>query len=210
MQKFTNEDPPVPAVDMPANEKFMITEAWTQVDFLCKGYILSALDDDLYNVYNAVKTSKELWDALEKKYKTEDACLKKFVVAKFLDYKMIDSRTVGTQVQELQLIFHDLIAEGMVVNEAFQVAAMIEKLPPSWRDFKNYLKHKRKEMKLEDLVIRLKIEEDNKTAEKKLRGNSAIMRANIILLLTVMSLDEEESDRPGAFIFPFSWWKIGH
>ena len=48
----------------------------------------------------------------------------------------------------------------MVVNEAFQVAAMIEKLPPLWNDFKNYLKHKHKEMKLEDLVIRLKIEED--------------------------------------------------
>lgn len=108
---------------------------------------------------------------LRKKYKTEDACLKKFVVAKFLDYKMIDIKTVGTQVQEVQLIFHDLIIEGMVVNKAFQVAAIIEKLPPSWRDFKNYLKHMCKEMKPEDLVIRLKIEEDNKATEKKLHGN---------------------------------------
>ncbi|XP_070022222.1 uncharacterized protein [Nicotiana sylvestris] len=58
-----------------------------------------------------MNTSKELWEALEKKYNIEDACLKKFVVAKFLDYKMIDNKTVGTQVQELQLIFHDLIAE---------------------------------------------------------------------------------------------------
>nr|XP_009761940.1 PREDICTED: uncharacterized protein LOC104214045 [Nicotiana sylvestris] len=150
MQKFTSEKPPVSAAD-----------------FLCKGYILSALEDDLYNVYSVVNTFKELWDTIEKKYKIEDACLKKFVVAKFLDYKMIDSKTVGTQVQELQLIFHDLNAEGMVVNEAFQMATMIEKLPPLWRDFKNYLRHKRKKMKLEDLVIRLKIEEDNKTAEKK-------------------------------------------
>ncbi|XP_070050118.1 uncharacterized protein [Nicotiana tomentosiformis] len=180
IQKFTSEEPPLPAADMPNNEKFSIVEAWKQADFLCKGYILSALEDDLYNVYSAMNTSKELWDALEKKYKTEDACLKRFVVAKFLDYKMIDRKTVGTQVQELQLIFHDLINEGMVVNEAFQVAAMIEKLPPSWRDFKNYIKHKRKEMKLEDLVIRLKIEEDNKTAEKNSCGNSTIMGANII------------------------------
>ena len=45
--------------------------------------------------------------------------------------------------------------------------AMIKKLPLSWNDFKNYLKHKRKEMKLEDLVICLKIEEDNRNAEKK-------------------------------------------
>ena len=180
MQKFTSEDPPVPAADMPNNQKFMVTEAWKQADFLCKGYILSALKDNLYNIYNAVETSKEMWSALEKKYKTEDVCLKKFVVAKFLDYKMMDGKTVGTQVQELQLIFHDLIVEDMVVNEAFQVAALIEKLPPSWKDFKNYLKHKRKEMKLEDLVIRLKIEEDNKTAEKRYRKSSPIEGENVV------------------------------
>ncbi|XP_070026583.1 uncharacterized protein [Nicotiana sylvestris] len=131
MQKFTSEEPLVHVADMSDNEKFMVVEAWKQADFLCKGYILSALENDLYSVYNAMNTLKELWDALEKKYKTEDACLKKFVVAKFLDYKIIDSKTVGTQVQDLQLNFHDLIVEGTVVNEAFQVAAMIEKLPPS-------------------------------------------------------------------------------
>ncbi|XP_060186796.1 uncharacterized protein LOC132616199 [Lycium barbarum] len=100
MQKFTSEDPPVPATDMPDNQKFMVTEAWKQADFLCKGYILSALEDDLYNVYSEIETSKELWSALEKKYKIEDACLKKFVVAKFLDYKMVDGKTVGTQIEE--------------------------------------------------------------------------------------------------------------
>ncbi|XP_060200885.1 uncharacterized protein LOC132629176 [Lycium barbarum] len=165
---------------MPESQCFMITEAWKHAYFLCKGYILSALDDDLYNFYSSAKTSKELWLALEKKYKTEDVCLKKFVVAKFLDYKMTNNKTVGTQVQELQVLLHDLIAEGMVINEAFQVTAVIKKLPPSWRDFKNYLKHKRKEMSLEDLVIRLKIEEDNKIAEKKSRRNSTIMGANIV------------------------------
>ncbi|XP_070017891.1 uncharacterized protein [Nicotiana sylvestris] len=144
------------------------------------GYILSALEDDLYDVNSATKTSKELWDTLEKKYKTEDACFKKLVVAKFLDYKTIDSKTNGTQVQELQLIFHDLITERMVVNEAFQVSAMTKKLPPSWRDFKNYLKHKRKEMKLGDLVIHINIEEENKTTEIKSRGNSMIMGVNIV------------------------------
>ena len=84
-----------------ADERFLVTEAWTHSNFLCKNNILSGLQDDLYNVYNNVKTSKELWDALEKKYKTEDAGMKKFIVAKFLDYNMIDSKTVVTQVQEL-------------------------------------------------------------------------------------------------------------
>nr|XP_033517541.1 uncharacterized protein LOC117281801 [Nicotiana tomentosiformis] len=138
------------------------------------------LEDNLYNIYSNVDTSKELWIALEKKYKTEDVGLKKFVAAKFLDYKMVDSKSIITQVQELQVIIHDLLAEGIIINEAFQVAAMIEKLPPLWKDFKNYLKHKRKEMSLENLIVRLRIEEDNKAAEKKGRENSTIMGANIV------------------------------
>ena len=68
---------------MPDREKFMNIEAWKQANFLCKGYILSALEDDLYNVYSAITTSKLLLNVFEKKYKIEDACLKKFVVAKF-------------------------------------------------------------------------------------------------------------------------------
>ena len=60
-----------------ADERFLVTEAWTHSDFLGKNYILSGMQDDLYNVYNNVKTSKELWDALEKKYKTEDAGIEK-------------------------------------------------------------------------------------------------------------------------------------
>ncbi|XP_070036035.1 uncharacterized protein [Nicotiana tomentosiformis] len=141
----------------------MLAEIYIREIVRLHGYILSALEDDLYNVYTAMKTLKELWDALEKKYKIEDACLKKFVIAKFLDYKMIDSKTVRTHVQELQIIFYDLIAKGMVMNEVFQVAELIEKLPSSWGDFKNYLKHKSKEMKLEDLT-----KEQNK---KKFKGN---------------------------------------
>ncbi|XP_075106939.1 uncharacterized protein LOC142179938 [Nicotiana tabacum] len=119
----------------------------------------NCLEDGLYNVYSVMKTSRELWNALEKKYKIEDAGLKKFVAAKFLNFKMVD---------------------GMVINEAFQVAAFIEKLPQLWKDFKNYLTHKRKEMTLEDLIFRLRIEEDNKAAKKKSRGNSTIIRANIV------------------------------
>ena len=51
----------------------------------------------------------------------------------------------------------NLFNVGLIVNGAFQVASIIEKLPPLWKDFKNYLKHKRKEMTVEDLIVRLRI-----------------------------------------------------
>ncbi|GKA94145.1 retrovirus-related pol polyprotein from transposon TNT 1-94 [Tanacetum coccineum] len=141
-------------------------EAWKHSDFLCHNYVLNGLIDPLYNVYCKTTTAKELWESLERKYKTEDAGTKKFVVARFLDYKMVDSKNVISQVQDLQVLLHDIHAEGMTLSETFQVAAIIEKLPPSWVEFKNYLKHKRKEMSVEDLVVRLRIEEDNKLAQK--------------------------------------------
>ena len=65
------------------------------------------------------------------------------------------------------MIIHEIHAEGMVLGESFQVATVIEKLPSAWKDFKNYLKHKRNKMSMEDLVVRLCIEEDNKGSDKK-------------------------------------------
>ncbi|PHU10351.1 Pathogenesis-related protein 1B [Capsicum chinense] len=121
-----------------------------------------------------IKTSKELWGALEGEYKIEDTGIKKFLVAQFLDFKMIDSKSVVSQVYELQVIIHDLLAEGLIVNDAFQVVVIVEKLPPLWKDFKNYLKHKRKEMTVEDLIVRLHIKEDNKAAERRKKDEKGI------------------------------------
>jgi len=68
----------------------------------------------------------------------------------------------------------------MILPENFQVATIVEKLPPAWRDFKNYLKHKRKELKLEDLIVRLRIEEDNLKFKKRSNKNSYESKANVI------------------------------
>ena len=85
-------------------------EAWKYADFLCCNYLLNGLDNTLYNVYCVFNTARELWESLDKKYKTDNAGLKKFVVGKFLDYKMLDSKTVISQVQDLQVILHDIHA----------------------------------------------------------------------------------------------------
>ena len=68
-----------------------------------------------------------------------------------------------------------------MLNETFQVAIIIEKFPYAWKDIKNYLKHKRKEMSIEDLiVIRLRFEEDNRGFEKKRAHNPNEVKANFV------------------------------
>ncbi|KAF3628703.1 putative glucan endo-1,3-beta-glucosidase A-like [Capsicum annuum] len=68
----------------------------------------------------------------------------------------------------------------LVVNEAFQVIVIIEKLPPMGKSFKNYLKHKRKEMTVEDLIVRLCTKEDNKAAERRSKETSVMSGENIV------------------------------
>ncbi|WJZ85230.1 hypothetical protein VitviT2T_004776 [Vitis vinifera] len=167
LARFLTEDAPKLKEDEHDIQVISAIDAWKHSDFLCRNYVMNGLADSLYNVYSDKKIAKELWESLDRKYKTEDAGAKKFVVGRFLDYKMVDSKTVVSQVQELQVILHEIHAEGMMLSETFQVAAIIEKLPPAWKDFKNCLKHKRKEMSIEDLIIRLRIEEDNRRSEKK-------------------------------------------
>ncbi|KAH9686503.1 hypothetical protein KPL70_014374 [Citrus sinensis] len=167
LARFLTEDAPKPKEGETDFQVASAIYAWNHSDFLCKNYVMNGLSDSLYNVYIGKKTAKELWESLDWKYKTEDAGTKKFVVGRFLDYKMVDSKTVISQVQELQIILSDILAEGMHLSETFQVAAIIEKLPSAWKDFKSYLKHKRKEMNIEGLVVKLRIEEDNRNAEKK-------------------------------------------
>ncbi|XXG55184.1 hypothetical protein AAC387_Pa03g2908 [Persea americana] len=179
LARFLHEEAPALKADETDKQVVATVEAWKHTDFLCRNYILNGLDNTLYNVYCSLKTAKELWDSLDKKYKPEDAEMKKFVVGRFIDYKMINSKAVINQVQELQVILHEIHAEGMSLSESFQVTAIIEKLPPLWKDFKNYLKHKRKEMKLEDLIVKLRIEEDNRASEKKAGKTFTEAKANM-------------------------------
>ena len=180
LARFLTEEAPKLKEDGRDIQFISVVDAWKHSDFMCRNYVMNALTDSLYNVYTDKKTAKELWESLDRKYKTEDAGAKKFIVGQFLDYKMVDSKTVVSQVQELQVILHESHTEGMMLSETFQVAAIIEKLPPAWKDFKNYLKHKRKEMSIEDLVIRLRIEEDNKGSERKMSHNPNEAKANFV------------------------------
>ena len=67
---------------------------------------------------------------------------------------------------------YEIETEGIFLPKTFQVAIIVEKLSLIWRDFKNYLKYKHKELKLKDIIVRLRIEKDNRKSEKKSNKNS--------------------------------------
>ena len=105
LARFLNEDAPVPNENEQDQEVALqvafAIDAWRHSDFLCQNYVLNGLHDTLYNVYSVKTTAKELWESLYRKYNAEEFGSKKFLVGRFLDYKMVDSKIVISQVQEL-------------------------------------------------------------------------------------------------------------
>ncbi|GJZ33571.1 hypothetical protein Tco_0579007 [Tanacetum coccineum] len=84
---------------------------WENDDYVCIGLILNGMSDPLFDIYQNVTSSKELWDSLEAKYMAEDASSMKFLVSNFTNYKMIDSRPVMEQYNELLGIIFIVKAE---------------------------------------------------------------------------------------------------
>ncbi|MCI21131.1 hypothetical protein A2U01_0042295, partial [Trifolium medium] len=58
-------------------------------------------------------------------------------------------------------------AVSMPLDEQFQIAVIIDKPPPRWKDFKNQLRHKTKEFSIESLITYLRIEEESQIQDQK-------------------------------------------
>ena len=112
-------------------EQMRSRSKWENDDYVCRGLILNGMSDSLFDLYQNVESSQELWDSLEAKYMAEDASSKKFLVSNFNNYKMVDSRPVMDQYNELLSILGRFTQHKMNMDEAIQVSCIIDKLPPS-------------------------------------------------------------------------------
>ena len=92
----------------------------------------------------------------------EDAINKKFFASKFFNYKTVDNRLVVEQYNEIWHILDQFNQHNMKIDESIIVSSIIDKLPPSWKDYKKSLKHNKKEISLEGLGQSLRIEEELK------------------------------------------------
>nr|GEW98156.1 zinc finger, CCHC-type [Tanacetum cinerariifolium] len=159
--------------DNPTVKQVRKRAKWDNDDYVCGGLILNGMSDSLFDIYQNVETSKELWDTLEAKYMAEDVSSKKFLVCNFTNYKMTDSRPVLEQYNELFGILGRFTQHKMNMDESIQVSCIIDKLPPSWKDFKHTLKHLKEELTLVELGSHLHIEESLRVQENdKPNGNN--------------------------------------
>ena len=78
-----------PTSDEDTDEIKAQRKKWEEDELICRGQILNTLSDHLYDLYTSMKSPKEIWNALEAKYKTEKIGTNKFIIQKYFDYKML-------------------------------------------------------------------------------------------------------------------------
>ncbi|GJT05574.1 zinc finger, CCHC-type containing protein [Tanacetum coccineum] len=146
-------------------------------------------DDDDAIVEQLRKRAK--WDNDDyAKYMVKDASSKKFLVSNFTNYKMTDSRPVMEQYNELFGILRRFTQHKMNMDEPIQVSCIIDKLHPSWKDFKHTLKHLKEELTLVELGSHLRIKES-----LRVQDNDKPKRNNVVGPSVVNMVEHNNSSR---------------
>ncbi|KAK5785735.1 hypothetical protein PVK06_040350 [Gossypium arboreum] len=61
---------------------------------MVKGHMLSYMANNLFDLFVKNKSAKFIWDTLEKKYKADDAGVKKYVIGEWLKFQITEDKPI--------------------------------------------------------------------------------------------------------------------
>ena len=91
----------------------------------------------------------------------------KFLILKYLEFAMVDSKSVLDQIHNFQVIITKPRELKVEIYESFPVGAIIAKLPQSWNGYRKKLLHRRYDISLKELLKNLRIDEETKLRDPK-------------------------------------------
>ena len=94
----------------------------------------------------------------------------KFVLRNYYKWEMIDNKDIKIQINEYHKLLEELRVEKIELPKKFITGLLIEKLPDSWSDYKQQLKHKEKQLSLADLITHIIIEDTNRKEHKETKA----------------------------------------
>ncbi|KAL0451763.1 UNVERIFIED_CONTAM: hypothetical protein Slati_1154400 [Sesamum latifolium] len=84
------------------------------------------------------------------------------------------------QIHEYENPVADVLSEGMKMYEILQANVLLEKLPPIWSECRNHLKHKKRDLTLQELIGHMRTEEANRLKDNETSLSSLSVQANLV------------------------------
>ena len=93
---------------------------------------------------------------------------------------MTDDKPVVEQIHEYENLVANVLSEDIKMCEILQANVLLEKFPPSWNDYQNHLKHKKKDLNLQELINHMHTKEANRLKDKLASKNLNSVNANLV------------------------------
>lgn len=90
---------------------------------------------------------------------TKDIGKQMFVIGNYDKWKMNDEKDIKTQINVYLKLLEDLKGVNITLPDSFIAGILIEKLPESWNNYKQQLRHKHTQLSFPDLITHIIIEE---------------------------------------------------
>ena len=127
-----------------------------------------------------IKLQKKLGMQCIKKHILEDEGTKKYTIRNFRNFQMTKDWDVSFEIHDYHLLINDLAIEDIKLLEPFVAGNLVKTFLESCKDYKNNMKHKRKKMSLEDVIIHIRIEEQSWNRDKVEKAKELSSKANVI------------------------------
>ncbi|KAL0328143.1 UNVERIFIED_CONTAM: hypothetical protein Scaly_2246900 [Sesamum calycinum] len=94
--------------------------------------------------------------------------------------QMIDEKPIMDQIHEYENLVADAPSEGMKMCEILQANVLPEKFPPMWSEYRNHLKHKKRDLTLQELIGHMRTEKANSLKDKATSLSSLTVKDNLV------------------------------
>ena len=101
-------------------------EKFERANKTAKFYMLNHMTNNLFDLFMNIKSAKAIWEILDKKYGSDDAGKKKYVVGKWLAFHMVGDKPIMEQVHVYENLCTDVINEGMSLDEIFMPTVFLK------------------------------------------------------------------------------------
>jgi hypothetical protein len=126
---------------------------------LCCGKILNALFDNIYHIFCYTKIAFKSFEELEYNYGTNEKGLKKYSIEKWLNFQVVDGKSVSDQIHVFENIIYDMKIKGIKLNQLILISSFIKNYHHFLFDYAKGLKKKLENFSFDDLLVDLRIEE---------------------------------------------------